>query len=63
MRARGGHVRIATGDIASLSAELAEKDYRYAKPGPPRTMPWGSLELTVTDPFANRLTFHQEVVQ
>lgn len=59
----GAHVRIATDDIATLAAELHRKEYRYAKPGPPEAMPWGSLELKVSDPFGNKLTFHQEVVK
>lgn len=59
----GAHVRIATDDVVSLAAALTAKEYRYAKPGPPQAMPWGSLELTVTDPFGNRLTFHQEGAQ
>ena len=53
----GAHVRVATTDIEGFAAELEGKNYRYAKPGAPETMPWRSKELTVADPFGNRLKF------
>lgn len=49
-------VRIA--DAVALQAELAAKDYRYMKPGVNKA-PWG-LEVAVTDPFSNRITFCQQ---
>jgi len=57
----GASVRIHTDSIDELTQELARKDYRYAKPGEPEKTPWGSRELSVTDPFGNRLTFFQPV--
>ena len=60
MRARGAQVRINCDDIRAYQATLASKDYTYAKPGEPSETPWGSLELSITDPFGNRLTFVQE---
>jgi uncharacterized glyoxalase superfamily protein PhnB len=57
----GAHVRIVVDDINQLGAKLQSKDYKFAKPGDSETMPWGAQELTVTDPFGNRLTFVQEV--
>ena len=53
----GSHVRIEAADIVGLASELAAKQYRYARPGAPEVKPWGTLELTITDPFGNRLTF------
>lgn len=53
----GAAVRIVVDDVHRLHRELAGRDYDYAKPGV-QTEPWG-LELTVLDPFANRLVFHQ----
>lgn len=44
--------------IEVLHAELNAKDYRYMKPGIVE-QPWGK-ELTVTDPFSNRITFCQK---
>lgn len=55
----GSHVRIEVDDVAAFAAALAARNYRYAKPGKPQPQPWGSVEITITDPFANRLTFVQ----
>lgn len=44
--------------IEALQAELAAKDYRYAKPGL-QTVDWG-IEMQVTDPFGNRLRFCEQ---
>lgn len=55
----GAHVRIETDAIEELARDLSAKTYRYARPGTPERRPWGSTELTLTDPFGNRLTFHQ----
>jgi len=53
----GATVRILVTDVMRLHRELHEREYRYARPGI-ETEPWG-LEVTVLDPFANRLIFHQ----
>ncbi|WP_349437084.1 glyoxalase superfamily protein [Pararhizobium sp. A13] len=45
-------------DAVALQLELAGKDYRYMKPGLEEA-PWG-LEVTVIDPFSNRIAFCQE---
>jgi catechol 2,3-dioxygenase-like lactoylglutathione lyase family enzyme len=50
-------VRILVTDVMRLHRELHDREYRYARPGV-ETQPWG-LEVTVLDPFANRLVFHQ----
>jgi uncharacterized glyoxalase superfamily protein PhnB len=52
----GASLRIAVADIDALQAELAARAYRYARPQV-ETMPWGTRDMTVTDPFGNRLTF------
>jgi uncharacterized glyoxalase superfamily protein PhnB len=56
----GAHVRIPTSGIDQLCQQLAAKDYKFAKPGLAEETPWGSREITVTDPFGNRLTFFQD---
>ena len=56
----GGAVTIAVSDVDALARELAEKDYRYAKPGVEET-PWRTRDLTVVDPFGNRLVFSQAI--
>ena len=53
----GALVRIATRDIDRLQAELSGKNYTYAKPGRPEATPWGTRELSIADPFGNRLVF------
>ena len=53
----GATARVIVDDVHGLHAELHQRDYRYAKPGLEQ-MPWGR-EVTVLDPFANRIVFHQ----
>ncbi len=53
----GATVRVLVADVMGLHRELHERDYPYARPGI-ETEPWG-LEVTVLDPFANRIVFHQ----
>jgi hypothetical protein len=38
-----------------LHRELAAKRYKYARPGIEQ-MPWGR-DMSISDPFGNRLTF------
>ncbi|MFM9943472.1 MAG: glyoxalase superfamily protein [Hyphomicrobiaceae bacterium] len=52
----GSALRIAVDDIDGLHAEMRAHDYRYAKPGIEAT-PWGTREISVTDPFGNWLHF------
>ena len=52
----GAAARIQVDDLDALAAELQAKSYRYCRPAI-EAMPWGSRELSVQDPFGNRLTF------
>lgn len=56
----GAHIRVEVADIAALHRELTAKKYRYAGPGLEET-PWRTWEVTVGDPFGNRLTFHEDM--
>lgn len=56
----GSHIRIETTDIAGLHRGLIERKYRFARPGLEET-PWKTKEVTVDDPFGNRLTFYEDV--
>jgi hypothetical protein len=49
-------VWIAVDDIHGLHAELAAKDYRYAKPGAPEDGP-GGPGFDLIDPSGNTLRF------
>ena len=52
----GAAIRITTAGIDALHAALAEKQYKYARPGI-ESVPWGGREMSIKDPFGNRLTF------
>lgn len=51
----GGNMVVYMRGAAALQKELAAKNYRYMRPGLER-QEWG-LEVTVTDPFGNRIRF------
>jgi uncharacterized glyoxalase superfamily protein PhnB len=56
----GSAVRIRVEDIAALHRELIARNYRFARPGLCET-PWQTREISVTDPFGNRLHFFEEM--
>jgi catechol 2,3-dioxygenase-like lactoylglutathione lyase family enzyme len=47
-------------DIAALHRELNDKKYRHNRPGLEQ-MEWGMMQMTVIDPFNNRICFGQPV--
>ena len=53
----GAAIRIATTDLDAFHAELTAKQYKYAGPGIDE-QPWGR-EVSVRDPFGNRLIFSE----
>ena len=52
----GAAMRIETNELDAFQKQLLEKQYKYARPGI-EDMPWGSRDMSVGDPFGNRLTF------
>lgn len=52
----GAALRIEVDDIDAFHRELLAKNYQFAKPGIEAT-PWDTREVTVKDPFGNRLVF------
>lgn len=56
----GSAMRIAVDDVDALAAELAAKHASHNRPQV-QAQPWGTRDLTVTDPFGNRLTFTSAV--
>jgi uncharacterized glyoxalase superfamily protein PhnB len=52
----GAAMRIAAEDIDAFHAELAAKHYTFARAEIVQT-PWDTRDLSVCDPFGNRLTF------
>jgi uncharacterized glyoxalase superfamily protein PhnB len=49
-------VRIEVADVRALCATLNAKGYGNARPGS-HDQDWGATEMTIHDPFGNRLTF------
>ena len=52
----GGAMRIETDELEAFRKELGAKKYKYFRPGI-EEMPWGSRDMSITDPFGNKLTF------
>lgn len=52
----GAAMRIETGELDAFRDQLAAKQYKYTRPEI-EEMPWGSRDMSVRDPFGNRLTF------
>jgi len=52
----GSAMRIETDDLETFQKQLAAKAYKYARPAI-EEMPWGSKDMSIRDPFGNRLTF------
>ncbi|MDP1159831.1 glyoxalase superfamily protein, partial [Klebsiella variicola] len=57
----GAAVRIQAQGMDAYQQQLLAKNYRYAKPGVEET-PWGSREMSIKDPFGNRLVFVEEAI-
>jgi catechol 2,3-dioxygenase-like lactoylglutathione lyase family enzyme len=54
----GSTVFVSTENVRAYHAELAAKTYRFYNPSV-EVMPWG-LEMSVTDPFGNRIRFTEQ---
>lgn len=49
------------GGLTEWVVKLSAKEYKHARPGCPGRTDWGTLEVTLADPFGNRLTFAERV--
>lgn len=56
----GAALRIETTGLDAFQKTLLAKQYRYARPDIEET-PWGSRDMSIRDPFGNRLTFTETV--
>ena len=56
----GAAMRIETDALDAFHRELDQKEYGYARPGI-EAQPWGSRDMSLRDPFGNRLTFTDSV--
>jgi uncharacterized glyoxalase superfamily protein PhnB len=54
--APGVALRIHSDDLDGFHREITAKAYKYARPGIEDT-PWGTRDMSIRDPFGNRLTF------
>jgi uncharacterized glyoxalase superfamily protein PhnB len=52
----GAAMRIETTELEAFHAQLIARNYKFARPGI-EDMPWGTRDMSVKDPFGNRLTF------
>jgi uncharacterized glyoxalase superfamily protein PhnB len=52
----GSGLRIEAPELDALHQELTAKRYKYTRPGIEK-MPWGTRDMSIKDPFGNRLTF------
>jgi catechol 2,3-dioxygenase-like lactoylglutathione lyase family enzyme len=52
----GSHAYVTMTGVKDLHRELNDKNYRHNKPGL-QQQDWDMTELTVIDPFGNRITF------
>lgn len=52
----GTAIRIETDDVDAYQQELLAKQYKHARPGV-QNQPWGTREMSIADPFGNRLVF------
>ena len=52
----GTHVRIECDDVDAFQQALLAKKYKNARPGV-QDQEWGAREMTIGDPFGNKLTF------
>ncbi|GAB6931087.1 glyoxalase superfamily protein [Paenibacillus sp. JCM 10914] len=55
----GAAIRVLLEDIEQYHAKLMQKNYRYARPGI-EVAPWNTKELSVIDPFGNKIVFYEE---
>jgi hypothetical protein len=58
----GSVAYVYSAGVEALHRELNDKKYRHNRPGLQR-QDWGMMEMTVVDPFNNRITFGEPVGQ
>ena len=56
----GAALRIETTALDDYQQQLLAADYKFAKPGI-ELKPWDAREMTIHDPFGNRLVFFSDV--
>ncbi|MDD9265866.1 glyoxalase superfamily protein [Paenibacillus sp. GCM10023248] len=54
----GSAIRVEITGIEAFHQSLTDKKYKYLRPGLEQS-PWKTKEVSVTDPFGNRITFFE----
>lgn len=58
----GTHVRIQAEGVDEYQQQLLAKKYKNARPGV-HDQEWGAREMTISDPFGNKLTFWSPIAK
>ncbi|MCB1043452.1 MAG: VOC family protein [Acidobacteria bacterium] len=58
----GAAIMLLIADVRGFQEQLLSQQYKYSRPGVEETE-WGTLEMAMTDPFGNRLTFFEHVTE
>ena len=56
----GGAIRVEMEDLKAFHARLLDQKFKFSRPGIEKT-PWDTLEVTVIDPFGNRIMFYERL--
>ena len=56
----GAGLRIEVSGLGAYLDGLRAANYRHCRPGEARLQPWGLREITLADPFGNRITLYEE---
>jgi catechol 2,3-dioxygenase-like lactoylglutathione lyase family enzyme len=56
----GSSIRIKVENLTDYHSSLSKKVYSYANPSI-EFSPWNTIEMTVIDPFGNKITFYEDV--
>ena len=55
----GSSIRISENKLTQYHKVLTEKEYKYYRPSI-LEQPWGKLDMSILDPFGNKLIFYSE---
>ena len=55
----GSAIRVDFEGLEEYNTLLLEKKYKNSRPGI-EDMPWGTRDMSIKDPFGNRITFSAE---
>jgi hypothetical protein len=56
----GSSIMLEMEDVESYQKKLLAKKYKHSRPGIEKTE-WDTIEMSISDPFGNRLTFFENL--